>query len=139
MTLLDLATIDVANWALLGPLALVVYTVVRRRAWRVDAIEGALAGLLTVGVVKLAGALYAHPRPFVVFHAAPLVAHAADNAFPSDHLAACSLARPGDAEVLGRDGCQQGLRMRMARGREHLGCRPSFDDLAALENDDAFA
>ena len=33
----------------------------------------------------LAGHLYYNPRPFVVLHITPLVQHAADNGFPSDH------------------------------------------------------
>lgn len=34
---------------------------------------------------KIAGALYYDPRPFVAGHFAPLLPHAADNGFPSDH------------------------------------------------------
>jgi len=34
---------------------------------------------------RIAGMLYNDPRPFVVGHFTPLVAHAADNGFPSDH------------------------------------------------------
>jgi undecaprenyl-diphosphatase len=42
---------------------------------------------------RLAGLLYNDPRPFVVGHFTPLVAHAADNGFPSDHaLFAATLA-----------------------------------------------
>ncbi len=33
----------------------------------------------------LAGSLYYDPRPFVVLHIIPLISHAADNGFPSDH------------------------------------------------------
>ena len=33
----------------------------------------------------LAGLLYYDPRPFVVLHITPLIYHAADNGFPSDH------------------------------------------------------
>lgn len=32
-----------------------------------------------------AGLLYYDPRPFVVLHITPLISHAADNGFPSDH------------------------------------------------------
>lgn len=82
----------VAAWFLLGPLLLVIYAVVRRRAWRVDGIEGAIGGVATIAIVKISGALYFHVRPFVALHMTPLVAHAPDNGFPSDHLAACGLA-----------------------------------------------
>jgi undecaprenyl-diphosphatase len=34
---------------------------------------------------KIAGKLYYDPRPFVTHHVTPLVAHAADNGFPSEH------------------------------------------------------
>ncbi|HQU08167.1 MAG: hypothetical protein B7X04_00030 [Parcubacteria group bacterium 21-54-25] len=33
----------------------------------------------------IAGFLYYDPRPFVVLHVVPLISHAADNGFPSDH------------------------------------------------------
>lgn len=33
----------------------------------------------------VAGALYYNPRPFVTEHITPLISHAADNGFPSDH------------------------------------------------------
>jgi undecaprenyl-diphosphatase len=41
----------------------------------------------------LAGLLYSNPRPFVVGHFKPLIEHAANNGFPSDHtLLAATLA-----------------------------------------------
>jgi undecaprenyl-diphosphatase len=43
---------------------------------------------ITVVLVKLAGAVHADPRPFVVDPSIkPLFAHPADNGFPSDHTA----------------------------------------------------
>lgn len=56
-------------------------------------ITGAIAGALAL----IGGALYNDPRPFVGSHVKPLIAHAADNGFPSDHallaafLVACVL------------------------------------------------
>lgn len=51
----------------------------------------ALAAVLAVAVdsvlVKLLGALWTDPRPFVVDHTTPSIAHNADNGFPSDHTA----------------------------------------------------
>jgi undecaprenyl-diphosphatase len=38
----------------------------------------------------IAGRLYDDPRPFVVGHFTPLVAHEPDNGFPSDHLLLCA-------------------------------------------------
>jgi undecaprenyl-diphosphatase len=81
-----------AQWLLLVPVLLVLWSVVQRRQWRFDLVEAALAGLLTVALVKLAGISYQHARPFVTYGRPPLVPHAPDNAFPSDHLAACGLA-----------------------------------------------
>lgn len=41
-------------------------------------------------LLKLAALLYYDPRPFVVGHFIPLIAHAPDNGFPSDHTILCS-------------------------------------------------
>lgn len=43
------------------------------------------AGIVAVILDKLGGKLYYDPRPFVTHHVTPLVAHAADNGFPSEH------------------------------------------------------
>ena len=45
-------------------------------------VAGGVAALL---LARLASGLYYDPRPFVVGNFTPLVAHAADNGFPSDH------------------------------------------------------
>lgn len=63
-----------------------------RRNWKHDLFEAGFAGIATIALVKIAGSLFVEPRPFIVEHLQPLVAHSADNAFPSDHLAACGLA-----------------------------------------------
>ena len=51
----------------------------------------AVAGLVAAGLVgllvKVAGAVWTDPRPFVVDHSTPLIAHSVDNGFPSDHTA----------------------------------------------------
>jgi undecaprenyl-diphosphatase len=44
-------------------------------------IAGVIAGILD----KIASKLFYDPRPFVSHHVTPLVAHAADNGFPSEH------------------------------------------------------
>ena len=82
----------VAAWGIAVPLMLVVVAIVRRNAWRIDLACGTLGGIATIALVKLSAAFVHEPRPFIVEHVRPLVAHAADNAFPSDHLAACGLA-----------------------------------------------
>ena len=50
---------------------------------------------------KIGGAIYNDPRPFVTDHVRPLITHAPDNGFPSDHallaaalVAAVAFARP---------------------------------------------
>ncbi len=44
-----------------------------------------IAGVIALALSKIAGALYYHPRPFVVQHIKPLIPHASDNGFPSEH------------------------------------------------------
>ncbi len=83
---------DIALYLIALPALFVALAIVRRRAWRGDLLAAALGGAFSIALVKIAGALYFHERPFVVRHVAPLIAHAPDNAFPSDHLAACGLA-----------------------------------------------
>lgn len=54
------------------------------------------AGVLTYLLGLIGNYLYYDPRPFVVGHFTPLIAHAADNGFPSDHtLLVASLAMVG--------------------------------------------
>jgi undecaprenyl-diphosphatase len=47
-------------------------------------------GVLAVVLAKIAGHLYYDPRPFVTHHLVPLIAHSADNGFPSDHALLCA-------------------------------------------------
>ncbi|MGH7157096.1 MAG: phosphatase PAP2 family protein [Candidatus Saccharimonadales bacterium] len=44
-----------------------------------------IAGIIAVILDKLGSKLYYDPRPFVTHHLKPLIAHAADNGFPSEH------------------------------------------------------
>ena len=46
---------------------------------------GLSCALISYGVALLAGLLYYDPRPFVQGHFTPLIAHDAENGFPSDH------------------------------------------------------
>lgn len=88
----DAAIAFVAQWLVLIPAALVVISIITRKRWRADILEAVIAGIVTVLLVKLGGALHPETRPFLVLHRTPLAAHAPDNSFPSDHLAACGLA-----------------------------------------------
>ncbi len=56
-----------------------------RRTWRRLALFAIPAGLLALLFGTIANHLYFDPRPFVVGHFTPLVPHAPDNGFPSDH------------------------------------------------------
>ncbi len=56
------------------------------RAMKIEMLKlGILAFPASLFVALIAGYLYVDPRPFVVEHLRPLIAHAADNGFPSDH------------------------------------------------------
>lgn len=46
----------------------------------------AVGALLALALGQLLGSLFPESRPFVTDHFTPLVAHAADGSFPSDHL-----------------------------------------------------
>ena len=49
------------------------------------AISTVLAGIIALLLSRIAAKLYFDPRPFVREHVKPLISHAADNGFPSDH------------------------------------------------------
>ncbi len=44
-----------------------------------------ITGVMAEVFTQMGGALYTDPRPFAVGHFHPLIAHAPDNGFPSDH------------------------------------------------------
>lgn len=48
--------------------------------WRLVA-----GGAVALALDDVAGRLYYDPRPFVTHHLVPIIPHAADNGFPSDH------------------------------------------------------
>lgn len=50
------------------------------------ALCGVIIAPLSYIIAKVASHFYYDPRPFVVDHIMPLIAHAADNGFPSDHM-----------------------------------------------------
>lgn len=84
----DTLIVFVARYLFLGSIALIPCAAVldkgrahRAERWAYFALTVSIAGAL--GFVG--GHLYYHARPFVVDHTVPLLAHAADNGFPSDH------------------------------------------------------
>lgn len=50
------------------------------------AVFGIVSLIIIYGIALIAGNLYNNPRPFVADHFTPLIAHASDNGFPSDHV-----------------------------------------------------
>lgn len=56
------------------------------RDWKRLSIFTAVSLAAAYAVGKIAGFFWYNPRPFVVGNFTPLVAHAADNGFPSDHM-----------------------------------------------------
>lgn len=60
------------------------------RTDRKKLIVAILLSLVIVGILdKVSAKLYYDPRPFVTHHIKPLIAHAADNGFPSEHTLFC--------------------------------------------------
>jgi len=69
-------------------IALAVLTVVvykGKEQWFRLSMLALLALAFGYALARVAGFLYAHPQPFEVEGFEPLLPHAADNAFPSDH------------------------------------------------------
>lgn len=56
-----------------------------RAAQKYMLVFGAFSLSLTLILATIAGWIFYDPRPFVSGHFIPLIAHAADNGFPSDH------------------------------------------------------
>ncbi len=64
----------------------IIFAILRVKGKKKDIIYFAVVSLpLTLVIAKLSGYLYYDPRPFVAQHFVPLIQHAADNGFPSDH------------------------------------------------------
>ena len=68
-------------------LAFVYWLTLPKRIKLESMLFGLIAGLITFALVKLGGAIYYDPRPFVAHGLTPLFPHGADNGFPSDHTA----------------------------------------------------
>jgi undecaprenyl-diphosphatase len=63
-----------------------VYWLLARPSKKVSlAYQLIVGGILALIFDLVAGNLYYDPRPFVTHHLVPIIAHAADNGFPSDH------------------------------------------------------
>ena len=65
--------------------AAVIAVLLPRAKQKALALYGVIALPATYVVAKVLALMYYDPRPFVVGHFIPLIPHAADNGFPSDH------------------------------------------------------
>jgi undecaprenyl-diphosphatase len=91
---MDSIVVFVASYGLFFSLAIAVYVwlrLPREQKWEF-VVWAVIGGAIAVALVKIGGALYFDTRPFVTDHVAPLIAHAPDNGFPSDHTAASMFA-----------------------------------------------
>lgn len=71
---------------LLPILLAVIFVLLQKRAVQKRLLLFAIISLpITFLVAKIASHLYYDPRPFVSYHLMPLIPHAPDNGFPSDH------------------------------------------------------
>ena len=95
---MDLIMIFSAKYLIIVPIIILgAYFLRQQGRSKKDMIVFALLALVITYLIGLIGGyLYADPRPFVVGGFVPLIPHAADNGFPSDHaLLASALAMLG--------------------------------------------
>ncbi|MHB1461293.1 MAG: phosphatase PAP2 family protein [Armatimonadota bacterium] len=90
---------DIKELAILGanyllflvpPIALFVFWRASIEHRKTLLLRGIIVLIIGVILAKLGGLAYYEPRPFVVNHIHPLIPHADDNGFPSDHTLAIS-------------------------------------------------
>ncbi len=84
---MDLPVIFAAKYLIIVPPLIALYvlwTLPRHRSVEYI-ITGILSLALAYAIAKTASLFYMNPRPFVVGDFTPLISHAADNGFPSDH------------------------------------------------------
>ena len=87
---MDFIIINVAKYGMLVSIALVgvfIWRWLSRKQWWEFGWFAVIALGLSLVFIKLANRVWFDPRPFVVGHFRPLIEHAADNGFPSDHTA----------------------------------------------------
>lgn len=95
MSIFDLIVVIVAKYLIVVPfvVAAVYFFQSDAKTRKRMVIVGILGCGLAFVLSRIASTLYYDPRPFVVRQIEPLIAHAADNGFPSDHaLLSFSLA-----------------------------------------------
>lgn len=77
----------VADYLVFLGVVVLAWLYLRERSLR-TVIAAGFAAAAAVGIAGLIGLVDYVPRPFVAEHFTPLIPHAADSSFPSDHLAA---------------------------------------------------
>ena len=82
---MDGLIVFLAAYLIYAVVLMVVFTWYRIERWREFTAAVFLTGITALILAKLAEAIYFHPRPFVSQNIQPLVPHAADNGFPSEH------------------------------------------------------
>lgn len=88
MTFVDYIFILIAKYlfVLAGIIALIWFWKIPREQKKEVVIFGIIALPAIYIISKIGARLYFDPRPFVVGHFTPLISHAPDNGFPSDHV-----------------------------------------------------
>ena len=71
--------------ALVPLIALFVYWRSSREQRRQFLLRGIIVLIIGIALAKIGGMIYNEPRPFIVEHIRPLIPHANDSGFPSDH------------------------------------------------------
>jgi undecaprenyl-diphosphatase len=66
-----------------------------RRSGLRAVLAAGIGAALALLIAQLLGAAWVRPRPFVAEHFTPLIPHAADGSFPSDHLCALGAVAAG--------------------------------------------
>ncbi len=74
-----------ANYFIYASLLILAALWFRRSGLR-GGLAAGIGALLALGIGQLLGSVFPESRPFVVDHFTPLIAHAPDGSFPSDHL-----------------------------------------------------
>ena len=83
----SIALVYTAKYLIVIPLLMVVIDFLRAPVDERHVLlkRSVLASVIAIALAKIGGALYYDPRPFAAHHFTPILAHAPDNGFPSDH------------------------------------------------------
>lgn len=85
--MIDHLVIFTAKYVIVLPVIVVLVLLawqLRQKKWQFLAVV-VIGGIISLALAKIGGHFVTNPRPFVVGHFTPLIPHANDNGFPSDH------------------------------------------------------